>query len=161
MRAGRRGRPWGSSLPCCASAGKGGSSRPLLCRPSSPRTAPGRSAAPEKWRALRYGEASFRRLKWCCYGKTNDINSGRCGCDYYLRTRMNTKVFKWKNLWWGPAALLGPVDGEHVVCEHLPEGELVHRRLRLHLRESSLPHLQPGAVQLWCGHRGLASEHKT
>ena len=80
--------------------------------------------------------------------RINDIDL-KYGCDhYYLCTGMNTKIFKRCDLGRGPAAILGPVNGQHVVSEHFAECELVDWRLGLHLCQAGLSHLQSGTVQL-------------
>ena len=54
---------------------------------------------------------------------------------------METEVLKWSDLRGGPAFLFIPVNGQHVVGENLPEGQLVDGRLRLHLLQTGLADL--------------------
>ena len=59
----------------------------------------------------------------------------------HLSSRVHTEVLKWSDLRGCPAFLFIPVNGQHVIRENLPEGQLVNGRLRLQLVQTGLANL--------------------
>ena len=183
MQEDKRGQLWDSFLPYCAWAGKGGFFHPLLCRPSCLQTVLVHSAAPAEklvinirtkvqtsksnWR-LKVQNKKFRETIYSFCQILGHLKNSffaeaekYCCLVSYLCTRMNTEVFKRRNLWRCPSTGLGPVHREHMIGEHFAECQLVDGRLGLHVRQVRLSHFQPRDVHLWhARRRRLTSEQK-
>ena len=69
-----------------------------------------------------------------------------------LGSWVNAEVFEWNNFWWVPATWFRPVNGQHMIGEHLAKCQLIDWRFGLHLGQSCLAYLKFEIIQFrWCG----------